>query len=302
MIMLQRALLFLVAAILGLALFGSRIEAAPPGSGRIAFISDRGGKHRIYSMNADGSNINVLIDPPGNLGHSERFTFSRDGRKITFVSHTSAECCQIYVANIDGSNLTRVTNVPGEYSGPAMSPDGRRIAFTTNRGLYYQQIFVVNLDGWSLDRLTNLRGDSSYPAFSPDGRKIAFVSGPAPAISRPKGSASWGIYSMNADGSNITRLTNTPEANYLAFSPPVFSPDGRTIVFVFGRQTIYMMNADGSSVTPLNPSPMVINTGASFGPDGRMIAFSCGESVCVMNADGSNIIVLTDGWSPAFIP
>ena len=82
MIMLQRALLFLVAAILGLALFGSRIEAAPPGSGRIAFISDRGGKHRIYSMNADGSNINVLIDPPGNLGHSERFTFSRDGRKI----------------------------------------------------------------------------------------------------------------------------------------------------------------------------------------------------------------------------
>ena len=56
---------------------------------------------------------------------------------------------------------------------------------------------------------------------------------------------------MNADGSNVKRLTNPPSEN----TGPVFSPDGRKIVFNSkyrdGGPQIYMMNLDGSNVSRL---------------------------------------------------
>ena len=58
---------------------------------------------------------------------------------------------------------------------------------------------------------------------------------------------------MNADGSNVTRLTNRPSGDSL----PAWSPDGRRIAFVSSREgnsgirDIYVMNADGSNVTRL---------------------------------------------------
>jgi hypothetical protein len=98
--------LLLMTAVLWLAVFSTRIGAAPSGSGRIAFISDRGGKPQIYIMNADGSNINLLIDPPRSSGASglerqscvqpqwskDRFPFPLD-RRVLSASHR--ECRRI---------------------------------------------------------------------------------------------------------------------------------------------------------------------------------------------------------------
>jgi len=54
------------------------------------------------------------------------------------------------------------------------------------------------------------------------------------------------IYVMNADGSDQTRLTNTPS---LAETAPGFSPDGTKIGYiaiVAGQARLFLMNADGS--------------------------------------------------------
>lgn len=62
------------------------------------------------------------------------------------------------------------------------------------------------------------------------------------------------------------------------------------------------MNSDGSNMIPLSP-PLEIGTipAVSFSTDGRKMAIGCGRNVCIMNADGSNMIVLTKGWGPVFI-
>jgi TolB protein len=81
------------------------------------------------------------------------------------------------------------------------------------------------------------------------------------------------LYLVNADGSHLTRLTNTAESEEF----PTWSPDGQWIAFQTvsqeGRQSnIFKMRADGSDLTPLTTGPTYDDIPA-WSPDGLWIAF-----------------------------
>ena len=116
------------------------------------------------------------------------------------------------------------------------------------------------------------------------------------------------IYTMNADGSGVARLTN----NSADDGSPSWSPDGHRIAFTSFRDEnweIYAMNADGSGVARLTNDPSV-NFVSSWSPDGRRITFSSSRDgnseIYAMNADGSGVTRLTNNaindqspsWSP----
>ena len=98
------------------------------------------------------------------------------------------------------------------------------------------------------------------------------------------------IYTMNVDGTGLTRLTENPARDHLA----AWSPDGRKIAFASDRSgggDIYVMEADGTGVTRLTTSPG-IDANAEWSPDGAYIAFNSsrgGDSdIYVMKSDGAD--------------
>ena len=100
----------------------------------------------------------------------------------------------------------------------------------------------MNSDGSGKTNLTSSLTNSIYdPAWSPDGQKIAFLS---------YVNGNYEIYVMNADGSNVLRLTE----NNASDDSPAWSPDSKMIAFVSGRDgdsEIYVMDADGGHVKRL---------------------------------------------------
>jgi Tol biopolymer transport system component len=95
-------------------------------------------------------------------------------------------------------------------------------------------------DGSSLQNLTpNSPGFDGYPSFSGDGKQIVFTSGRGGSLD---------IYLMNADGTNVRRLTDDHATNLF----PVFSPMANQIAFVSNRDNpksdifdIYLLDLDG---------------------------------------------------------
>jgi Tol biopolymer transport system component len=157
--------------------------------------------------------------------------------RIAFASDRDGDF-EIYVSDLDGGGLTRLTDNPAEDISPAWSPDGTKLAFVSYRD-GNPEIYVMNANGGGQTNLTNNPAPDLDPAWSPDGTKIAFTS--------TRGSTE-DVYVMAADGSggDPTKLTNNAEGDD---SQPAWSPDGASIAFTSNRERnseIYVMNADGS--------------------------------------------------------
>jgi plastocyanin len=148
-----------------------------------------------------------------------------------------------------------------------------------------------------------------HPTWSPDGSRIAFASDlDKDAVNY----WNYEIYVMNADGSDLRRITNHPAVDYT----PAWSPDGTRIVFQsnrdwdanYGPSNIYVMNVDGSGVTRLTHDA-VHDEGPVWSPDGTRIAFSSertpshpysNRQIYAANADGSGLVRLTQVVSPGY--
>ena len=118
------------------------------------------------------------------------------------------------------------------------------------------RIYVMDTDGGKLQNLTNNPADDDGPSWSPDGKHIAFVSD-------RDGGRFWGIFVMNANGSNPRNLTKDGDDLHIDFDPS-WSPNGKHIAFAsFGRNggkaDIYVMDADGQNPRQLTNNPLAFD-------------------------------------------
>jgi len=254
----------------------------------IAFYSDRDGNTEIYTIHPNGSGLARLTNDPS---YDDSPAVSPDGTHIAFLTARHDPNPQfpnlkyeIYVIDIDGSDLQRLTNTEAAEDHPAWSPDGSKIIFDADYdadGFY--EIYTIHPDGSNLRRLTSTQANDQFADWSPDGRQIAFSS---------DRNGNWDIFVMDADGRNPHPLTDSP--NWELF--PAWSPDGKRIAFIGlvprSRNTdVFVMNVDGSDMRQLTDTPS-FDENPAWSPDGSQIAFQTERdgnfSIYVMNADGSH--------------
>lgn len=256
----------------------------------------QGYRHRIYVMNADGTNKRLLTRPTGpSYLAFENYTnpvWSPDGTRIAFTSNLGGQN-RLYVMNANGTNMTRLSN-GSSAERPSWSPDGTKLVFA-DQSNGQRSIMRIDADGTGETALSS-SGDFD-PAWSPDGAHIVFVS--------YRDDFDVEIYMMDPDGANQTRLTNSPGDDL----NPLWSPDGTRIAFVrnlnFTDREILVMNADGGNQVNITNSSLD-DYDPAWSPDGAMIAFTSersGQGIYVMAPDGSNPTNLsTFGVKPVWQP
>jgi tricorn protease-like protein len=170
--------------------------------------------------------------------------YSPDGKKISFTSLRSGSS-EIWIANPDGSNATRMTSFGGPAIGhPAWSPDGQWLVLHA-RPEGQADLFVMPAAGGSPKRLTNHPADDIQPVYSRDGRWIYFSS---------FRTGQWQIWKIPVAGGVEVRITESG-----GLRVPVESPDGKLVYSASAsKRAIWQVPAAGGAetqvVAPVHPS------------------------------------------------
>ncbi len=166
-----------------------------PRGDKIVFTSMRTGDLELFTMNLDGTGVKqVTFD----LGYDGGAFFSPDGQKLIFrASRPETEEdikiykdllneglvmpteMELYICNVDGSNLKRITNLGGANWSPFFHPSGKKILFSSNhaseKGFPFN-LYMINIDGTGLERITYDGVFDAFPVFSNNGKWIVFSS------------------------------------------------------------------------------------------------------------------------------
>ena len=210
---------------------GSRSAALPLGVGafngdpaysadgtQISFDQDAGPTapkvHGIFIANADGSNAGrVTTGIRTTRAFDTQSQWSPDGTRLVFMSVRNSKQAAIFVVNLDGTGLKRLTPWTLDAGNPDWSPDGREILFNPYWDPHpgrFSNVYSMKPDGSHRTQLTHARpGVQSFaPAWSPDGTRIVFVR----FTPTSKMSGRIDLYTMRRDGTHPSRLTNMPQA------------------------------------------------------------------------------------------
>lgn len=155
---------------------------------------------------------------------------SPNGQQIAFaILDTETQTRDLYLANADGTDAALIVSSADfvDLDAPLFSPDGSWLYFSavtqepSTTSSWWDKLLGVQIvsahsvpsDWWRLplaggepERLTTINEIGMYGVFSPDGRVFAF-------------SSATGIYTMNPDGTELSKLLEIPAADSLTWVP-----------------------------------------------------------------------------------
>jgi Tol biopolymer transport system component len=179
-------------------------------------------------------------------GYVAETTIAPDGSFMTFTGGFDGDL-EIYRANVDGSNIQRLTDDYGYDGGPFVSWDSKKIVYrrapkfaTREERADYTRLWkqnkvrpgrmdlwVMDADGSNKQQVTRLPGASFAPFMHPDGKRIIFCSN----FHDPQG-REFDLFIVNTNGSGLRQITFTPDFDGF----PMFTRDGKKLIWASNRQ------------------------------------------------------------------
>lgn len=131
---------------------------------RIAFTSGRPGHPEIYTMDADGTNVDLLTPLEfGENAYRASPDWSPDGRSVAFQSRIGG-IFQIMTIGLRDRALKQLTS-DGQNEEPAWAPDGRHLVFASSRS-GVKVLWVIDVESGRTRQLTRGSGVRN-PSWSP---------------------------------------------------------------------------------------------------------------------------------------
>ncbi len=231
----------------------------------------------IWSINvigSDGSGRRKIFD------EGKSVSWSPDGRRLAFESERDGSA-NIYVIDLNGENLKRLTDGAARFAQPAWSPTGERIALSSDRD-GNQEIYTMTTEGLDMVRLTKDGARDFSPFWSRDGHRVVFY--------RDRGDGMDQVFELAVADRRETQITNDDGNNIY----PSFLPDGQ-IAYHSRRKNsqdrLLCVNAEGKLTREIAlPTKSFF---ARWSPDGRRIAMIGGawpkSAIYLMNDDGTGV-------------
>ncbi len=300
----------------------------------IAFVSARDGNADIFTIPFDPQHTQPMkkaVNLTHHIGGEFRPAISPDGKKIAFTTDWDvpptgqpaqrAREGEIYVMDVDGKNIQRLTNSPGWDGSPAWSADGKTIYFYSERDSTLR-IWAMDANGANPRPISPKNQKALSPTVTPDGR-IAFslLTGESGDGKPPQ---VWRIASVASDGSDLRIESNqgtdtnywTPSFNAKTGGMAVYGPGPPQKDVTQGEVGI----GDGPLLIPHSPAyvklpdrTLALYAMRSFSPavnmDGTKIvrtdSFRVSHNLMVSNLDGSDehiIFKRPEGGHPIYAP
>jgi hypothetical protein len=254
------------------------VVIAPPANTQIVFTSNRDNVQRIYRMDWNGRNQQLIpYDIDGSVGEMlSSYSAARNALVFAALVRLPGGGRQqdIFSSTWLSVDFRQLTGRQFNNWHPVWSPNGQRIAFVSSRDGGSGQLYVMNADGGAQRRIIRSNALDDEPAWSPDNRTLVFSSTRAGGQARQ-------LYRVDVETGAVVTLTR----GLVRDTHPWWSADGRTIVFARvtdkngnGRleddeANIWRMSADGGE--PHNLTNSQTNEGdPALSPDGSWIVFT----------------------------
>lgn len=268
-----------------------RPRFSPDGT-RIAYLQSEGGRISVVVAGPDGTGpVSVTPEP---IAAVKFFEWSPDSRSVVLTDALNR------VLRFDAARAAEPTvlvaggdrDIGGDWNNQVASfyrpPDGRQIAFLgLDRGA--EALMIASADGSDVRSIVGKATsgiayvDLLWPSWSPDGTTIAFTA------AAPESPDLFHAYLVNADGTNLRRLTPTAEdAND---GMPIWSPDGRSIAM----QRWYS-RPDGVDVRPITIIDVATGTAREVGDVSRNGYLSFGWS-----PDGRSVLAVPNATNEMLV-
>lgn len=244
---------------------------------------DKDTTHYVYTVNIDGSNLKKI----NGIGDDACSHFTPDGKNLIWTSTKDnlhmrrgnysdpqdyPQGAELYMSDLDGGNVVRLTNNDQYDAEVGISPDGKTILFSRQSKKGEMDLWTMKPDGSNQKQITFTPDWQEGGAFiMPDNKTILLRAWKKSEEGQDK--KDMHLFTVDIDGKNLKQITHKSGTHWAPFPAPDGEHFAYVTVFPPHNYEIMLRSLKTGKEQRLTNNP-AFDGFPAFSPDGKTITFS----------------------------